>query len=273
MRDENDDLKNIKNLNNENKNLNINNINREVNNRINTLSKTSILSFNAQDFSSGDTLFGNNYIKYYLNNKMLSSNTCLHSRPKKMGNLYVFFFINNQPIFSIGNNKLSLVMIYELILQLSFIIMMKTLIKEVLPYMKYMLLCFYLNCFIGHMYIYLINPGIPRIEYYAKTFLKSENYKRMNEEEKKHYYLCEVCNIIVNARDGIEHCVECGICLKNHDHHCYWTGKCIAKNNIWIFHLFSIGTLIYIVWYFIIIIFWLILKIAHFSSLNHNNNP
>ena len=73
MRDENDDLKNIKNLNNEIKNLNINNINKDVNNRINTLSKTSILSFNAQDFSSGDTLFGNNYIKYYLNNKMLSS--------------------------------------------------------------------------------------------------------------------------------------------------------------------------------------------------------
>ena len=60
----------------------------------------------------------------------------------------------------------------------------------------------------------------------------------MNEEEKKHYYLCEVCNIIVNARDGIEHCVECGICLKNHDHLCYWTGKCISKKK-YIFNVFS----------------------------------
>lgn len=225
------------------------------------------ISSSAQDFSSCDTLYGNNYIKYYLNNKFLLSKRCFHLRPKKMGNLYVYFFINDQPIFAIGNNNLSLVIIYQLILQLSFILLMKTLIKGVFPYMKYMLLSFYLNCFICHMFIYLINPGIPNIEYYSKTFLKSEKYIRMNEQEKKNYYLCEICNIIIDSRDRIDHCEECGICLKRHDHHCYWTGKCIANNNIWAFHFFSIGTLIYIVWYFIIIIYWIILQIAHYATI------
>ena len=131
-----------------------------------------------------------------------------------------------------------------------------------------MLISFYLNCFICHMFIYLINPGIPNIKYYAKKFIRSEQYIKLKEKEKKNYYLCEICNIIVNIQDAIQHCEECDICIKQLDHHCYWTGKCIAKNNVWAFNLFSLGTLLYIVWYFIMIIYWIILQIAHYNSLN-----
>ena len=258
-----ENINNIKDLSNTNKTINYT---RQINN---TNNKTNILFSSTQDFSSCDTLFGNNYIKYYLNNKFLSSKTCTHSRPKKMGNYYVYFFINEQPLFAIGNNKLSLVIIYEFLLQFSFIFLAKTIINEIFPYMKYMLISFYLNCFISHMFIYLINPGIPDIKYYSKTFIKSENYIKMKDEEKKYYYLCEICNIIIHRKDEIDHCEDCGICLKKYDHHCYWTGKCIAKNNYWAFNTFSLGTLLYIIWYFIIIIYWIILKIAHYSTLNH----
>ena len=243
------------------------NYSKQINNTNNISTKTSILFSSTQDFSSGDTLYGNNYIKYYFNNKLLSSNELFHLKPKKMGNLYVSFFINDQPIFAIGKNKLSLVIIYELTLHLSFIILMITIMKSLFLYMKIMHLSFYFICFISHMFIFLINPGIPDIQYYSKTFLKSEKYVKMTHEERKNYYLCETCNIIVNSRDGVEHCDECGICLKKHDHHCYWTGKCIAKNNLWAFTFFTLGTLLYIVWYFILIIFWIILKIAHFNAI------
>ena len=242
---------------------NINNYSQQINNN---LTKKNALFSSTQEFSSGDTLYGNNYLKYYLNNKLLSSHQ--HIKPKKMGNLYVFLFINDQPIFAIGNFSLSLVIIYELLLQISFIIIMKTIINKLFPYMKYMLVSFYLNCFFSHMFLYLINPGIPNIKYYSKIFLKSENYMKLNEEEKKGFHLCEVCNIIVNYKDDIDHCNHCGICIKKYDHHCYWTGKCIGKNNLWAFTLFTLGTLLYIVWYFILIIFWIILQIAHFNSLN-----
>ena len=252
-----------------NNNIDLNNELNIINSKKLSNANNNILFSSTQDFSSGDTLFGNNYIKYYLDNKILSSKNYCKERPKKMGNLYVYFFIKEQPLFAIGNNRISLVIIYELLLQFSFIVLMNTIIKEVLPYMKYMLLSFYLNCFISHMYIYLINPGIPDIKLYSKSILKSENFTKMKDEDKKNYYLCEICNIIVNLKDNIEHCEDCGICLKKYDHHCYWTGKCIAKNNIWAFNLFSLGTLIYIVWYFIIIIFWMILKIAYFSSIKH----
>ena len=92
--------------------------------------------------------------------------------------------------------------------------------------------------------------------------MKSENYLKLTEEEQKDYYLCEKCNILINNLDNIEHCDECNICIKKYDHHCYWTGKCITKRTIFFFYGFAFGTLFYILWYFLIIIYWLILKIS-----------
>ena len=79
------------------------------------------------------------------------------------------------------------------------------------------------------MFVYLVNPGIPSIEFFSKKFLKSDNYLKMDDKEKKEYYLCEICNIMINNSDDIEHCEKCDICVKGYDHHCYWTGKCITK--------------------------------------------
>ena len=41
---------------------------------------------------------------------------------------------------------------------------------------------------------------------------------------------------------GTEHCVECGICIMNNDHHCPWTSKCVGKKNIKMFYIF-VGSL------------------------------
>jgi palmitoyltransferase ZDHHC9/14/18 len=51
------------------------------------------------------------------------------------------------------------------------------------------------------------------------------------------------------------HCYECGLCVDELDHHCPWTGKCIAKKNLQRFHyflwsmcvhiVFVVGTLVY----------------------------
>lgn len=34
------------------------------------------------------------------------------------------------------------------------------------------------------------------------------------------------------------HCYECGVCVDQLDHHCPWTGKCIAKKNFYTFRVF-----------------------------------
>ena len=90
----------------------------------------------------------------------------------------------------------------------------------------------------------------------------------MKKEEQKNFYVCETCNLVLKYSEKVEHCEDCDICVKNYDHHCYWTGKCITKRTLIFFYGFAFGTLFYIMWYFLIIIYWLIVKISKYSSHN-----
>ena len=230
----------------------INNLNNEAMNQMNLTTSSEI------DNKIGDKLYGNNYINYYLDNNSSLLKCFFNSKIKKMGNLKVFCFINNNPLIVLGDKKESFIIIYEAILHISFIILYATIIKSIPFYMKWILIIIYINCFLCHMYLYLFNPGIPSINHFLKNFLKSEKYMKMTEEKKKLYYTCEICNIIIKYSDNIEHCEECDICVKQYDHHCFWTGKCITKKNIWVFFCFSFGSMAYILWYFTIIIYWIV---------------
>ena len=266
------ELQNIKLQSNENQNQSYNISNKGIdstkikNLNNETFNEINFSTTNDSVFKFSDTLYGNNYLKYYLNDKYSSSKMCFSSKIKKMGNYYVYLFCGEQPLIAIGNKKKSLVIIYEIILQISFLLLMFTIINSIPIYMKYILISLYLNCFLCHMYIFLINPGIPNIDHYSKIFLKSQNYMKMGEEQKKNYYLCEICNIVINYSEDVEHCEDCDICVEKYDHHCYWTGKCISKKNIWAFYFFSFGTLIYILWYFTIIIYWIRIKANHATT-------
>ena len=242
----------------------INNLHNETLNQINltTLNENE----NENEIRVRDVLYGNNYLNYYLNNNYSSSKNCFNSKIKKMGNLNVYFFVNNQPLIVLGNKDRYLVIIYEIILQVSFILLAATIINSIIFYMKYILILLYLNCFLCHVYIFLVNPGIPSIDHYSKIFLKSENFLKMNEQQKRNYYLCESCNIIIHHSEDIEHCDECDICVEKYDHHCFWTGKCITKKNIFFFYFFTFGSMIYILWYFTIIIYWLVTQVGQQKS-------
>jgi palmitoyltransferase ZDHHC9/14/18 len=37
---------------------------------------------------------------------------------------------------------------------------------------------------------------------------------------------------------GASHCYDCEVCVKDLDHHCPWTGKCIGRKNLYFFYLF-----------------------------------
>ena len=233
-----------------------NNTNIEYNNL-----KTQPININPSEkykISETDTLYGNNYIKYYLKNS--------NKFPKKMGNFYTFLFYNNEPIIAIGFKSLKMVLLYEFILQISFLILVNTIVNGVFPYMKYMLIFFYLNSFLSHMYIFLGNPGIPTANHFHKIILNQKDYT------KNDCLYCDVCNIIIKANEGVDHCDECGICLRGYDHHCYWVGKCIAKNNSIVFIFFWLGALVYIVWYFMIIIVWVILKMYEYKKNINTHN-
>ena len=246
--------------------------NKENNFKINTKYDNQLKISNNEEIKvhHEDKLYGNDFIKCYLTNRDSCIKKFFCSKIKKMGNLYVFLFINNQPLIVIGNKTTYLIIIYHVLIHITFIIFRFFIMNEVDIGMKYSLNALYVASVVSHTIIFFVNPGIPSIERYSKIFLKSENYLKLTEEEQKDYYLCEKCNILINNLDNIEHCDECNICIKKYDHHCYWTGKCITKRTIFFFYGFAFGTLFYILWYFLIIIYWLILKISK-HDINKKN--
>lgn len=56
------------------------------------------------------------------------------------------------------------------------------------------------------------------------------------------------------------HCNECDICIKDYDHHCPWTGKCIGKANLSGFYVFFFAScaLIFVCFAAIIASIWLL---------------
>lgn len=53
-------------------------------------------------------------------------------------------------------------------------------------------------------------------------------------------------------REDTEHCDDCDACVEELDHHCPWTGKCIAKGNMVPFQIFLFMTFTLIVYYGVI---------------------
>ena len=156
-------------------------------NKINNLNNETFNQINENRIK--DTLYGNNYLNYHLNNNYSSSKNCCNSKIKKMGNLPVYFFFNEQPLIVLGSKDKCLIIIYEIILQLSFIILLATISKTIPSLMNISLIILYINCFFCHVFIYLINPGIPSIDHYSKIFLKSEQYMKMEERQKRNCYV------------------------------------------------------------------------------------
>lgn len=88
---------------------------------------------------------------------------------------------------------------------------------------------------------FLLNPGIPKREYYRPKFEKE--YKGDFSQLK----LCDKCNIIVPKKLKVGHCIFCNICVKGYDHHCVWIGKCVGKYNKIPFYFFLIGIIFYLI--------------------------
>ena len=98
----------------------------------------------------------------------------------------------------------------------------------------------YLIFIISYLLTILINPGIPERKYYFK-YLNNKNIDKQNWKN------CKYCNIMVPLELATTHCSDCDICVMEQDHHCPWTGKCIAKYNLTYFYIFVYSLLAYFI--------------------------
>ena len=110
----------------------------------------------------------------------------------------------------------------------------------------------YIFFLLSYLSTSLINPGIPELKYYSK------NFNLNNEEKLKDFQKCKKCNIIIPRKLNVTHWNVCNVCVKQQDHHCPWTGKCIGKYNIWFFCLFIFSFFIYSLSSFLTYIFYFI---------------
>ena len=98
----------------------------------------------------------------------------------------------------------------------------------------------YLTFFISYTYTFLVNPGIPKYDENALLGIPREKYR-----------FCKPCGIWIKKEGDTSHCFDCNICYEGYDHHCPWTGKCIAKKNANAFYLFLVS-IISIICYFLV---------------------
>ena len=123
-----------------------------------------------------------------------------------------------------------------------FFIICFTLLKQNYLIIKICFVLNYLVYIISYLLTIVINPGIPERKYFSEN-MKNKN-KIMNQKE---FTICEKCNIIIPKEINISHCIDCDICVIEQDHHCPWTGKCIAKYNLKYFYVFVNSLLIYFI--------------------------
>ena len=97
----------------------------------------------------------------------------------------------------------------------------------------------------SYLYTVLINPGIPGRQYY-KEYFRNKKLGDINNWKK-----CSICNILIPKNFNVTHCEICDICVKEQDHHCPWTGKCIGKYNLKSFYIFTNFLMAYLIMIFV----------------------
>lgn len=107
--------------------------------------------------------------------------------------------------------------------------------------------CIILSALVSYLVTAMKDPGVVLSEYESD----------LDEDTEGKSTLCSQCLIFRDRT--IEHCDDCGLCMKNLDHHCIFTGKCIAENNLICFYTFLAS----IFGFFGFSLFWVVTSLPH----------
>ena len=156
----------------------------------------------------------------------------------KKGNIYIFLIDkNNNPIIAIGPHWI-LYIIFISFITLGFLFLFIFYWKFFNSTLIIYGVLVYSIFFIDYTYIFLTDPGIPKII--------EEN---LILKEKNKYMFCRICNNWVSIESQTRHCSMCNICIEGQDHHCSWTSKCIGRKNKYYFYFLIIWIGVIIIYY------------------------
>ena len=158
--------------------------------------------------------------------------------------IHPFLFVKNEPLILIGSDLYLFIIIFSITSFLS--IIFYSLKEQKMLIMRLIYIFSYLFYTITYILLMILNPGMPTCKNNIDL-----------DELKRNYYQCTLCNSIVYKNNEFitYHCPYCNICVEKYDHHCDFVGKCIGKNNIFIFRcwLFSIPCYILVIFMYMII--------------------
>ena len=171
--------------------------------------------------------------------RIRSINQYKHFCYKKIGNTFCFFSDDKgNPKIIIGPHW-PMYICFCSFMCFMFFIQFKYIWDKLNLFLKISGVANFLIFFFSYTFIFLANPGMPTIN--ENSFIGKPRDK---------YKYCNECKIWVSNKKTTEHCFECNICVEGYDHHCPWTGKCIAKNNIYFFYIF-ISSILFSFVYFV----------------------
>ena len=161
-------------------------------------------------------------------------NNPLFKGTKYMGKNIGFFWIRNEPLFTLGPH-------WPLFLcTWSFFTVMGVLISAYVAQSSFWkCVSFSITFFQSFVYLYTatINQGV-------KSAI-NPNDSTLNSFAQYPSF-CKDCRLL-RTRATV-HCYDCGVCIEGYDHHCPWTGKCIGKGNVVAFNIFLCSTCFYIMY-------------------------
>lgn len=166
-------------------------------------------------------------------------------RPRRVGVIGNCYYIApwfSKPFIIIGPDWPFNLCILSMIIAvlLIFLIVMARMVG---PYMQMIGFLIIFTNLISYLLTALKNPGI--IEDYVEDELKLEENK-----------ICIKCKAVMVKNS--QHCDDCGLCIREYDHHCPLSGKCIGQGNIIPFYVFITTVFLAIIYF----AFWCISIIA-----------
>ena len=159
--------------------------------------------------------------KHYKNQKKLKF--CI----KKIGHTLCFFSDNmGNPLIMIGPHW-PMYVIFCGGVTIGYIAFFHAFFKKLNLFFKIFGITSFSTFFLSYSGTFFLNPGYPERNEYSLVGKPRMLYKN-----------CPYCEIWERVDRKISHCMECGVCVEGHDHHCPWTGKCIGRKTINYFYVF-----------------------------------
>ena len=156
--------------------------------------------------------------------------------------------ITKKTIYS-NQNVLFFIILYILIFILSFSFLLPY-FEDTIASILYIFIYFF--AIILYIFLLLSNPGTIINNRYKDLL---DIVEKGNEVEN----YCPYC--LVRKKFKSLHCLICEKCIEEFDHHCFWVGNCIGKNNYPLFFTFFMYLIINILFNIGIIFFYLIIEI------------